>query len=57
MTVGTPYETSFVRTVSMSSPTSGAGADHVIVTVTVRWKNGLNDKSVSQSLLLTNWTQ
>lgn len=57
MVVTNPYETSFVRTVSMSSPAGGAGTDHVLVTVTVRWKNGLNDKSVSQSLLLTNWTQ
>lgn len=48
------YQTSFVRSVSMANGTTGS--DQVVVTVTVRWINGTNTKTVSQSTLLTQWT-
>lgn len=53
-----PYVTSYVRTITMQqfkiNPDS-SGPDQVVVTVTVRWKNGTSDKTTSQSILLTNW--
>lgn len=53
-TSGQKYQTSFIRSVEMSNGT--VGADQVIVTVTVEWLNGLNTKTVSQKMLLSNWT-
>ncbi len=52
-TSGQSYQTSFIRSVKM---TDGAvGTDQVVVTVTVQWLNGLNTKTVSQDMVLSNW--
>ena len=50
---GTVYQTTYVRTVTFRQQS----ADEIIVTVTMKWLNGTNQKSVSQSILLTNWSQ
>jgi len=52
-TGGTSYDTSYVRTITMT-PSAGTSG-FVTVTVTVRWLNGGTTKTVSQSFLLTNW--
>lgn len=50
---GTAYDTSYVRTITMTPASSTA--DYIIVTVTIRWLNGNTSKTTSQSVLLTNW--
>lgn len=48
------YQTSFVRSINMAY--GATGTDQIVVTVTVKWLNGVNTKTVSQSTLLTQWT-
>ncbi len=52
--VSSPYQTSFNRTIKVSE--SATNPDQVIVTGTITWLNGSVTKSLTQSVLLTNWT-
>lgn len=45
-----PVPTTYIRTVKMTKTTNG-----YIVNVFLKWKNGLNEKSISQSITLTDW--
>lgn len=47
------YDTSFIRTIKMTSP--NPTASQVTVTATVRWKNGSVNKSTSQTIFLSDW--
>lgn len=47
---GTSYPTTYIRTVKLTN--SGG---QIIVNVSLRWKNGTADKSVSQIITLTDW--
>jgi prepilin-type N-terminal cleavage/methylation domain-containing protein len=49
----TPYVTTYVRTVTMQQATD---PNQLTVTVSVTWSNGNSKKTVSQSILLTNWS-
>jgi type II secretory pathway pseudopilin PulG len=46
-------ETSFVRTITAVE--SENDPDQIIVTAKIQWLNGTNPKTVSQSMVLTNW--
>lgn len=49
------YRTSFIRTVTAAF--SEADPDNqVIITARLTWLNGTNSKTISQSMILTNWT-
>jgi type II secretory pathway pseudopilin PulG len=45
--------TSFVRTITAVE--SRSDPDQIIVTAKINWLNGTNPKTVSQSMILTNW--
>ncbi len=55
-----PYLTTYVRTISMEqgSPNNSINKDpnQLVVTVTISWYNGNTQKTVTQSILLTNWS-
>lgn len=46
----TGVPTTYIRTVKMTKTTNG-----YIVNVFLKWRNGLNEKSISQSITLTDW--
>jgi Tfp pilus assembly protein PilV len=48
-----PVSTTYRRTVTTELIT----ADELVVEATIQWQNGTTTKSVTQSLLLTNWNQ
>ena len=49
-----PYETSFVRSITMEE-TTGTPDPEVIVTAHMKWLNGTNTKSTTQSIILSRW--
>jgi prepilin-type N-terminal cleavage/methylation domain-containing protein len=49
-----PYETSFVRTITMEL-VNQATSPQLVVTARMQWLNGTNSKSASQSIILTPW--
>lgn len=49
------FETSFVRTITAVPSTKSA--DQVVVNVRISWKNGEIARSITQTVLLTNWHQ
>lgn len=49
----TPYQTSFIRKITVKP--SSTIDDQVVVTGTISWLNGTTTRSVSQSILITNW--
>lgn len=50
-----PFTTSFVRKITVE--TSAASSDQLIVSATISWLNGSTPKTISQSMLITNWKQ
>jgi type II secretory pathway pseudopilin PulG len=48
-----PYLTGYVRTITMQQ---SSDPNQLTVVVTVKWINGKAPKTVSQSILLTNWS-
>lgn len=48
------YQTSFVRTIKIGP--SATNPDQLIVWASIAWLNGTNPRTVSQSILITNWT-
>ena len=48
-----PYVTSFVRTIKAKF--SDTDPKQIIVTATIIWQNGTANKSLTQSIVLTNW--
>lgn len=50
-----PFETSFVRKINIVP--SDKSPDQLIVTATISWLNGENQRSVSQVGIITNWRQ
>jgi type II secretory pathway pseudopilin PulG len=50
--VNPPYQTSFVRTITIAP---AGNPDQLEVTEVVTWLNGSNQKTISQSMLITNW--
>ena len=52
----TMQQTSFVRTISIKQASIVDTEDpQYIITATMKWMNGLNQKTISQSITLTNW--
>ncbi len=47
-----PIQTTYRRKITVTRPSS---ADHLIVTATISWENGATAKTVSQSMMVTNW--
>lgn len=43
--------TSYIRTINVNRTTE----NQIVVTARIQWLNGFNEKSVEQSLILTNW--
>lgn len=52
---GDPYETSYIRTITMQQ--SPYDANQIIVTSTMRWLNGGAARTTSQAVVMTNWSQ
>lgn len=50
----TTYQTSFIRKITITP--SITNPDQVIVLGTISWLNGTSPKTVSQSIIITNWT-
>lgn len=50
------FTTSFVKTIKISTPSSGS-LDQLVITATITWLNGQTQKTISQETLLTNWRQ
>lgn len=53
--VGEPYETSYIRTLTMQQ--SPYDANQIVVTSAMRWLNGGTARTTSQSVVMTNWSQ
>lgn len=51
--VAASYQTSFVRTIKIN--VSSTNPDQVIVVGIISWLNGTATKTISQSMLITNW--
>lgn len=49
-----PYETSFVRTITMREVTDPS-EPQLIITARMEWLNGTNSKSATQSIILSKW--
>lgn len=49
------YTTSFIRTVTFDEIQVDAGVPQIVVTARMDWLNGTNPKSVTQSIVLTQW--
>jgi prepilin-type N-terminal cleavage/methylation domain-containing protein len=49
---GSPTTTTYIRTISMQQ---NGNPDQVIVNSTIQWRNGKSLKTISQSILMTNW--
>lgn len=47
------YATTFVRTINMEL--SGGDSADIIITASIDWKNGNNNKHLSQSIILSKW--
>lgn len=52
--VSASYQTSFIRKIKVSP--SSTNANQLIVQGSITWLNGSNSKTVSQNMLITNWT-
>ncbi len=50
-----PFTTSFVRRIKIEPSTKSP--DQVIVSASITWLNGATAKTISQSMLITNWKQ
>lgn len=50
--VSAPYQTSFVRSINI---TSAGNPDQLQVDEVVTWFNGSSQKTITQSMLITNW--
>ena len=50
--INAPYQTSFRRTITIVPATN---PDQLNVTGTITWLNGSTSKSISKSILITNW--
>ena len=48
-----PYQTSFIRKIVIAP--SSASDDQIVVTGAISWKNGTATKTLTQSMLITNW--
>ena len=51
--ISASYQTSFIRTIKMEG--SGSGSETVTVIATMSWLNGSNTKTLSQTIILTDW--
>lgn len=49
-----PYTTSFVRTIYAER--SSVDPSQLLITATITWKNGTQNKTLSQKVIITDWT-